>query len=148
MWKTCVQSLGWEDPLEKGMATHSSILAWRIPRTVYSLGSQRVGHNWATFTFTSGCQRSQSLLFIVRDSWGIELQWQFRQCCQGVQNTRDHVNKHLNIHQWHWLHWGQWEKLETSHLRALFTRYSDILISYHTLQLHECYQIWPAPSGY
>ena len=34
MWKTWVQSLGWEDPLEKGMATHSSILAWRIPWTV------------------------------------------------------------------------------------------------------------------
>ena len=33
MWKTWVQSLGWEDPLEKEMATHSSILAWRIPRT-------------------------------------------------------------------------------------------------------------------
>ena len=34
MWETQVQSLGWEDPLEKGMATHSSILAWRIPWTV------------------------------------------------------------------------------------------------------------------
>ena len=33
MWETWVQSLGWEDPLEKGMATHSSILAWRIPWT-------------------------------------------------------------------------------------------------------------------
>ena len=32
MWETWVQSLGWEDPLEKGKATHSSILAWRIPR--------------------------------------------------------------------------------------------------------------------
>ena len=32
-WKTQVQSLGWEDPLEKGMTTHSSILAWRIPGT-------------------------------------------------------------------------------------------------------------------
>ena len=32
MWKTRVQPLGWEDPLEEGMATHSSILAWRIPR--------------------------------------------------------------------------------------------------------------------
>ena len=32
--ETWAQSLGWEDPLEKGMATHSSILAWRIPRTV------------------------------------------------------------------------------------------------------------------
>ena len=34
MQETWVQSLGWEDPLEKGMATHSSILAWRIPWTV------------------------------------------------------------------------------------------------------------------
>ena len=33
IWETWVQSLGWEDPLEKGKATHSSILAWRIPRT-------------------------------------------------------------------------------------------------------------------
>ena len=45
MWEIWVQSLGWEDPLEKGMATHSSILAWRIPWTVQSMGSQRVGHN-------------------------------------------------------------------------------------------------------
>jgi len=34
MWEIWVQSLGWEDPLEKGMTTHSSILAWRIPWTV------------------------------------------------------------------------------------------------------------------
>ena len=33
VWETWVQSLGWEDPLEKGMATHSSILVWRIPWT-------------------------------------------------------------------------------------------------------------------
>ena len=33
MWETWVRSLGWEDPLEKGMGTHSGILAWRIPRT-------------------------------------------------------------------------------------------------------------------
>ena len=43
-----VRSLGWEDPLEEGMATHSSILAWRIQRTeepggLQSIGSQRVG---------------------------------------------------------------------------------------------------------
>ena len=47
--ETLVQSLGWEDALGKGMATHSSILAWRIPRTekpgrLQSTGSQRVGH--------------------------------------------------------------------------------------------------------
>ena len=40
MWETWVQSLGWEDPLEKGTVTHSSILAWRIPWTVQSMGSQ------------------------------------------------------------------------------------------------------------
>ena len=34
MWETWVQSLGWEDPLEEGMATHSSSLAWRIPRNL------------------------------------------------------------------------------------------------------------------
>ena len=45
MWETWVQSLGWEDPLEKGKATHSSILAWRIPWIIQSMGSQRVGHN-------------------------------------------------------------------------------------------------------
>ena len=45
MWETWVQSLGWEDPLEKGKATHSSILAWRIPSTVQSMGLQRVGHD-------------------------------------------------------------------------------------------------------
>ena len=47
MQETWVQSLGWEDPLEKGMAPHSSILAWRIPWTeepggLQSMGSQRV----------------------------------------------------------------------------------------------------------
>ena len=50
MRETWVRSLGREDPLEKGMATHSSILAWGIPRTeepagLQSMGSQRVGHN-------------------------------------------------------------------------------------------------------
>ena len=50
MWETWVQSPGQEDPLEKGMETHSSILAWRIPWTeeadrIQSVGLQRVGHN-------------------------------------------------------------------------------------------------------
>ena len=51
-----VQSLGWEDFLEKGMANHSSIFAWRIPWTekpgrLQSMGSQRVRHDWATNAF-------------------------------------------------------------------------------------------------
>ena len=55
MQETWVWSLGWEDPLEKGKAAHSSILAWRIPWTVQSMRSQRVGHNWVTFTFPLTC---------------------------------------------------------------------------------------------
>ena len=50
MQETWVHSMGWEDPLEEGMASHFSILAWRIPWTEKSnglqrVGSQRVGHN-------------------------------------------------------------------------------------------------------
>ena len=52
MWEIWVQSLGWKDSLEKGTATSFSILAWRIPQTVQSTGSQRIGHDWATFTLT------------------------------------------------------------------------------------------------
>ena len=53
--ETWVQSLGWEDPLEGGMAIHSSILAWRIPWTKepgrpQSMGSQRVWNDWVTDT--------------------------------------------------------------------------------------------------
>jgi len=50
MWETQVQSFGQEDPLEKGMAAHSSVLAWRIPWTeepdgLQSMGAQGVGHD-------------------------------------------------------------------------------------------------------
>ena len=50
MWETRIRSLGQEDPLEKAMATHSSMLAWKIPRTeepgrLQSLGLQRVRHD-------------------------------------------------------------------------------------------------------
>ena len=50
MWETWVQSLGQEDPLEKEIATHSSTLAWKIPRTeepgrLQSMGSHRVRHD-------------------------------------------------------------------------------------------------------
>ena len=67
MQETGVWSLDWEASLEKGMATHSSILAWRSPWTekpgeLQPMGSQRVRHNWVTSTFTfsynywhSGC---------------------------------------------------------------------------------------------
>ena len=66
MQETQIQSLGWEEALEKGMAIHSSVLAWRILWTeehggLQSMGSQRVGHNWATNSFSL----SQELYFII-----------------------------------------------------------------------------------
>ena len=54
MQETWVRSLGWEDPLEKGKATHSSILAWRIP---WTMGSPTVRHDWATFTLIGNKDR-------------------------------------------------------------------------------------------
>ena len=67
MWETRVRSLGWEDPLEKEMVTHSSILAYRIswteePGRLQSTGPQRVRHYWATsllhfFKVTKGLPR-------------------------------------------------------------------------------------------
>ena len=48
MWETWVWSLSWEDPLEKGKATHSSILAWRIPRTVHGVTTE-----WLSFSLYS-----------------------------------------------------------------------------------------------
>ena len=53
MQETQVQYLGWEDPLEEEMTTHSSILAWRIPSTenlggLQLIGLQRIGYDWVT----------------------------------------------------------------------------------------------------
>ena len=67
MQETWVGSLGREDPLEKEMATHSSILAWRIPWTekhggLQSSGSQRVGHDWATSEEEEECVKQTGLL--------------------------------------------------------------------------------------
>ena len=70
MQQTWVWSLGWEDPLEEGTATHFSILAWRIswteePGRLQSMESQRVGHNWVTHfqsrLQTSPCQLQHPL---------------------------------------------------------------------------------------
>ena len=70
MQETQVQSLGQADPLEKGMATHSSIFAWRIPSTerpggLQSMGSQRVGHDYSDSTRTCKSGSFQYLQFIT-----------------------------------------------------------------------------------
>ena len=65
MQETCVQSLGWEDALEKGMTTHSSILAWRIPWTeqpdrLHTPWGQKELDTTNIFTFTTGVQHNDS----------------------------------------------------------------------------------------
>ena len=75
MQETWVRSLGWEDPLEKETAAHSSILVWKIPWTAEpgrlpSMGSQRVGHDWATslslslYVYNTSCLSIQPLIDI------------------------------------------------------------------------------------
>ena len=78
MQETEVQSMCWEDPLEEEMATHSNILAWRIPWTeepggLQSMGLQTVGHNWAsehththTHTYTHMKEREESHIPLSR----------------------------------------------------------------------------------
>ena len=71
MWETWVQSLGQEVPLEKEMATHSSILAWRIPRMeepggLQFTGSQRVWHDWAT-SLTHSCIAGRFHIWATRE---------------------------------------------------------------------------------
>ena len=78
MWETWVRSLGWEDALEKEMAPHSSILAWKIPWTkepgrLQSTGSQRVRQDWETWA-SPVAQRLKHLPR-MRETWVQSLGW-------------------------------------------------------------------------
>ena len=89
MWEAWVRSLGWEDPLEKGKAIHSSILAWRIAWTVESMGLQRVEHYWATFTFT----HAHTVLYM--NSWK---SWGLWQTCREQFLSKDIKVQIKNLH--------------------------------------------------
>ena len=72
MHKTWVRSLGWEDPLEEGMATHSSILAWRVPRTeepgrLWSMGSQRIRQSCVTKHFLQSTEQNILMQFSSKE---------------------------------------------------------------------------------
>ena len=68
MWETWVQSLGWEDPLEKGKATtHSSILAWRIPWTVQSYEVAKSRTRLSDFHFTTSLPSTVKWVFLQLD---------------------------------------------------------------------------------
>ena len=116
--ETWVRSLGWEDPLEKGTATYSSILAWRIPGTeepggLQYIRSQRVRHDWATFTYsfitqqqktntitnTSGIQFWVVInLLSLRTLWGGHLPSLFYRW--GNQDTEHLVSSYPNSRWW------------------------------------------------
>ena len=75
MRETQVWSLGWEDPLEKEMAIHSSTIAWKIPWTeepgrLQSMGSQGVGHNWVTSLRSSKQHRAKANRILPRGRTG------------------------------------------------------------------------------
>ena len=82
MQETWVRSLGWEDPLEKEMATHSSILAWKIPwmekpGRLQSMELQRVGHDWvASLSFFYGLHRIKLTDIQLRDY----IMWNLQTC--------------------------------------------------------------------
>ena len=80
MQETWVRPLGWEDSLEDGMATHSSILAWRTPRAEepgrrQSVGLQRVGHDCVNNSFTSIASAHHVPSQLIRCAWSSAWRW-------------------------------------------------------------------------
>ena len=70
MRETRVQALGWEDPLEKEMAIHSSTIAWKIPWTeepgrLQSMGLQRVGYSWVTSLYFSNFMNFNTIIILI-----------------------------------------------------------------------------------
>ena len=96
MRETRVRSLGQEDPLEKEVVTHSSILAWRIPWTerpggLQSMGSQRVGHDWAT----SLSLISSPSFFLFTFLWLTQLFWTVCSCLPSRSSHIETLSPHV-----------------------------------------------------
>ena len=111
MQDTWVWSLDRENPLEKGMATHSSILARRIPRTeepggLRSVGSQRVRHNWVTNTFSFTFNTNSSLVwctFLIWEAWRVvktsfHLKYPFSAVIKGWYSLVSHPYTYICIY--------------------------------------------------
>ena len=122
---TQVQSLGQKDPLEEGMATHCSILAWRTPWTgkhdgIQSMGSQRNGHDWwRIYTYTGLycailCQDSRLLrVWHPLGSWNqssMDTAGQLRMPgdCQMIHGLLDNIRTGLGCTQG-WIHMNTWK---------------------------------------
>ena len=92
MRETWVRSLGWEDPLEKEMASHSSTLAWRIPwreepGRLQSMGSQRVGHDWVTSLLLSLSSSSTSFGLRQMLIWTEAQLWKWKWSLSVMSNS-------------------------------------------------------------
>ena len=113
MRETQIRSLGQEDPLKEGMATHSSILAWRIPWTeepggLWSVGSQNVGHNWSNWAHTHMLMeflqyilqpKNRSLFFLISNK---ELTVYFHFCLK--MKTLKHLYYIYNFIMYMWIY--------------------------------------------
>ena len=111
-WEMLAQSLGWDDPLEEGMETHSSILAWRTPWTeepgrLQSMGLQRIGYNWATehththtHTHTSGekesLRKNQKELLEIRNTVN-EMKNAFEELISGIGMIEERISEFEDI---------------------------------------------------
>ena len=113
MRETWVRSLGWEDPLEKEMAAHSSTLAWKIPWTeepgrLQPMGSQRVGHDWTTslsllwwlFIVTTVVRKQTCLFFFVVASDSRQTWIQHSQLCSLEQSACYYMHCAFSV-LWH-----------------------------------------------
>ena len=93
MWETWVRSLGWEHPLEKCIATHSSIQAWRIPWTeepggLLSMGLQRIKHDWA----------SKHSIYSIHPSIHLSIYPSIYSSIHTCIHPSIHLSIHLSIH--------------------------------------------------
>ena len=121
--ETWVQSLDWEDALEKGKATHSRILAWTIPRTVSPRGSNRVRRDWAAFTCTLNLEDSAVFGELTKNhDFGLSIKGvsgsrlrhgQWKAMCLPCGNPRaidppcpHHMQTLQGLHEPS--HWGRW----------------------------------------
>ena len=128
MQETWVWFLGWEDPLEKGMATYSSILAWRIPWTedpggwAAVHGSQRVRHDWVTNIFSSDAVFPH-FCHSVPHSWSPVF---LRSSMCQVKLAYDRKQRMKGIYMWWGGGWGMERGERKRTFISIFLRYQSI----------------------
>ena len=144
MQDTRIRSLGWEDPLEKGIAIHSSILAWRIPWTEKSggaqfMGLQRIRHDWMTNTHTHTHMIFIPVLYIYHVvspiSMTLNSTYTFRHKFRNHTQSPDQNSLlHAKPSSWNF-------RLFSARILPVIQRFTSILIPwflYHSRWLYHC----------